>query len=128
MKRIRKFEKKFKKTVEKWRQFLGKYKLWLLVLTFGSILREIFLIKPTSDSVILFWTCFWILSAWICRFKGKVSFGGGLVCLTLCPILLVFKTAVFVEKAAAWAFLFFVVGVGQMSVEYLKEKKESEKK
>ena len=103
---------------------IRKYRLLLLFLTFGGILREIFLFNPVSDLVILLLAGFWILSIWICKFKGIVSFGGGLICLALCPILLVFKTEMFAEKAAVWAFIFLVIGTIQIYIENLKEEKK----
>lgn len=59
----------------------------------------------------------------IARSKGQVLVGVGLVFLTLCPFLLIFKAEALAEKAAILAYLFLVVGVGQQVIEYWRERK-----
>jgi len=46
----------------------------------------------------------------------------------MCPFLLIFKKNLIAEKAAVWAYMFLVVGVIQMMIEYMKEERKSAKK
>lgn len=59
----------------------------------------------------------------VARIKGQVLVGMGLVFLTLCPFLLILKEEATAEKAAIWAYMFLVVGIGQEFIEYFKERK-----
>jgi len=40
----------------------------------------------------------------------------------MCPFLLIFQKEPIAEKAAVWAYMFLLVGVIQMIIEYVKEK------
>jgi len=100
----------------------------LFVLAILGILLDIFVFKFTSDLLILFLTGLWILSIYHYKFEGRVSIGGALLFLTMCPFLLIFKKNLIAEKAAVWAYMFLVVGVIQMMIEYMKEERKSAKK
>ena len=100
----------------------------LFVLVILGILLDIFVFKFTSDLLILFLTGLWILSIYHYKFEGRVSIGGALLFLTMCPFLLIFKKNLIAEKAAVWAYMFLVVGVIQMMIEYMKEERKSAKK
>lgn len=100
----------------------------LFVLVILWILLDIFVFKFTSDLLILFLTGLWILSVYRYKFEGRVSIAGGLIFLTMCPFLLIFKKDLVAEKAAVWAYMFLVVGVVQLFVEYLKEERKDAKK
>ena len=99
----------------------------ILVLVLLGILLDIFIFKFTSDLLILILTALWILSVYHFKFKGKASIGLALGFLILCPFLLIFKKELIAEKAAIWAYMFLVVGVVQLFVEYLKEERENAK-
>jgi len=100
----------------------------LFVLVIFGILLDIFIIKFTSDLLILILTGLWILSVYHFKFKGKVSISLALGFLILCPFLLIFKKELIAEKAAIWAYMFLVVGVVQLFVEYSKEERKDAKK
>lgn len=109
--------------MKKIKGYLKKYKDWILVFTGIGILFDIFIFNLTWDLVILFLTGLWVLSVWLYKFKGKVSVAGGLIFLALCPFLLILKKEPLAEKSAIWAYMFLVVGVGQMFIEYKKHGK-----
>ena len=100
---------------------LGNYFFWLSVTAFGIFL-DIFVFKFTSDFIILFFTGLWILVVRHYKFEGRVSIGLALGFLILCPFLLILKQETVAEKAAIWTYMFLVVGVVQMIIEYAKEK------
>jgi len=100
----------------------------LFVLVILGILLDIFVFKFTSDLLILFLTGLWILSIYHYKFEGRVSIGGALLFLTMCPFLLIFKKNLIAEKAAVWAYMFLVVGVIQLFIENFKKEKESVRK
>ena len=100
----------------------------LFVLIIFGILLDIFVLKFTSDLLILILTGLWILSVYRFKFKGRVSIGLALGFLILCPFLLIFKKELIAEKVAIWAYLFLVVGVIQLFIEYFKEGKENVQK
>lgn len=101
-----------------WRAF-SKYFLYLVPLfTLGAILTHIFLLNPEGSVHILILTFFWVVSIWLCSFKGSISIAGGLMFLAMSPILLIFKTGQIAEKTAVWAYMFLLVGTIQLFVEY----------
>ena len=100
----------------------------ILVLVILGILIDIFVLKFTSDLLILILTALWILSVYHFKFKGRTSIGLALGFLILCPFLLIFKKELIAEKAAIWAYMFLVVGAVQMFIEYVKEERKSAKK
>jgi len=100
----------------------------LFVLVILWILLDVFVFKFTSDLLILILTGLWILSVYHFKFKGKVSISLALGFLILCPFLLIFKKELIAEKAAIWAYMFLVVGVVQLFVEYSKEERKDAKK
>jgi len=103
------------------------YSFFCLLGIFG-ILLDIFVLKFTSDLLILILLGFWILSVCYFKIKGRVSLGSALGFLILCPFLLIFSKEAIAEKAAVWAYLFLVVGVIQLFIEYFKEGKENVQK
>ena len=106
-------------------QGFKKYVLFkdiLLAFCLFGILFDIFLFKPSIDLVILVLTGLWVWVVRLYKFEGRVSIGGALLFLTMCPFLLIFKKDLIAEKAAIWAYMFLVVGVIQMIIEYVKEK------
>lgn len=103
---------------------LPTYKYIVLFLSVLGIVMDIFLIGYfIFDLIILFLIGLWVLSVWLCGFESKISIGGGLVLLIICPFWLIFDQELIAEKFAIWAYMFLVVGVGQMFIEYLKEEK-----
>ena len=94
----------------------------LFVLVIFGILLNIFVFKFTSDLLILVLTGLWILSVYHYKFEGRVSIAGGLIFLIMCPFLLIFGKEAIAEKSAVWAYMFLLVGVIQMIIEYIKEK------
>jgi len=105
---------------------LTSYFFWLILGIFG-ILLDIFVLKFTSDLLILFLTGLWILSVCHFKFKGEASIGLALGFLILCPFLLIFKKGLIAEKSAIWAYMFLVVGVVELFVEYLKDGRKGAK-
>jgi len=105
---------------------LTSYFFWLILGIFG-ILLDIFVLKFTSDLLILFLTGLWILSVCHFKFKGETSIGLALGFLILCPFLLIFKKGLIAEKSAIWAYMFLVVGVVELFVEYLKDGRKGAK-
>ena len=106
----------------------NKYKFSILPLTGIVILIDTFFLKFTSSFLILLVVGLWVLNIWLYKFEGRVSIGLALGFLTLCPFLLIFKKDLIAEKAAVWAYMFLVVGVIQMMIEYMKEERKSAKK
>ncbi len=104
------------------RNYLEEYKV-LLFLTGIGIFVDIFILKLILDTPILFLIGLWILSIWVHRFEARISIVGGLIFMAMCPFLLMMELELFVEKTAIWAFIFLVVGVGQMIVEYIRKEK-----
>jgi len=86
-----------------------------------GLLIDIFVFKFTTDIIVLALTGLWIYSIRLYKFEGRVSIAGALFFLALCPFLLIFKMDGIAEKAAIWAYMFLVVGVGQMFLEQRKE-------
>ncbi|MBU3957239.1 hypothetical protein KKI19_03150 [Patescibacteria group bacterium] len=114
--------------MRKIRIFLEKYKFWLLLLAGIGILFNIFVFTSISGLIIFFLIGLWIISIWLYNFEGRVSVAGGLIFLAMCPFLLILKKELIAEKAAIWAYMFLVVGIAQMFIEYLKEERKSAKK
>jgi len=107
-------------------RFLRKYLEKLpLPLVFFGVLFDIFIFDSTRDLVILFLTGLWILTVWLNHFEGRISVAGGLLFLATCPFLLIFGKAAIAEKFAIWAYMFLVVGIGQMIIEYVKEERRN---
>jgi len=106
---------------------LTNYLFWLILAIFGIFL-DIFVFKFTSDLLILILAGLWVLSVYHYKFEGKASVGLALGFLILCPLLLIFKKESIAEKVAIWAYMFLVVGVVQLFVEYLKEERKSAEK
>lgn len=104
-------------------QYLYKFRLILLLLTFFGIFLDIFFLKITSSFIVLFLIVFWILSVKLYKFGGRDSVKVALGFLVLCPILLIFNKEAIAEKAAIWVYMFLVVGVIQMMIEVRKEKR-----
>ena len=100
----------------------------LLVLVILGILLDIFVFRFTSDLLILILTGLWILSVYHFKFKGKVSISLALGFLILCPFLLIFNKEAIAEKAAVWAYMFLLVGVIQMIIEYIRKEGKDAKK
>ena len=114
--------------MNKIKNFLEGYKVWILVFTGVNILFDIFVLKFTSDLLILFLTGLWILSVYRFKFKGRVSVAGGLIFLIMCPFLLIFGKEAIAEKSAIWAYMFLLVGVIQMIIEYIRKEGKDAKK
>lgn len=95
----------------------------LLALCVFGVLFDIFVFEPQSDFIILVLTGLWAWSVWLQKLEGRISIGGGLIFLAMCPFLLIFQKELIAEKAAIWAYMFLLVGVGQMFIEYIKEKR-----
>ena len=94
------------------------------ILFFGvlGILGDILVLDFSSGLIILFLTGLWIWSVRRYKFEGRVSVGGGLVFLLMCPFLLIFEEKPIIpEKAAVWAYMFLVIGTVQMLAGSLKE-------
>lgn len=100
----------------------------LLVFVILGILSDIFIFNFTSSLIILFLVGFWVWIVYHFKFKGKVSIGLALGFLILCPFLLVYKKALIAEKTAIWVYVFLIIGVAQLFIEYLKEEKISVQK
>lgn len=113
---------------EKIKKILLSFETLVLATCILGISIDIFLFGSSFDLVVLFLTGLWVLSVWLYKFEGRVSVTGGLICLSLCPFLLIFKKELIAEKFAIWAYVFLVVGVAQIFIEYLKEERESAKK
>lgn len=99
--------------MKKIKNFLEKYKFWILVATGFGILLDVFVFKQTSDLVVLFLTGLWVLTVRLCKFENKVSIAGSLIFLTICPFLLIFEKQPVAEKAAVWFYVFLIVGIFQ---------------
>lgn len=112
--------------MKKIKGFLKNYNL-ILVFTGVGILFDIFVFKFTSDLLILLLTGLWILSIFHFKFKSKVSISLALGFLILCPFLLIFNKGIMAERVAIWVYMFLVVGVVQLFVEYLKEERKGAK-
>ncbi len=113
--------------MRKIKEFLQKFKFWILIGTGAGILFDIFIFNPTFDLVIFLLTGLWVLSVWLYKFKGRISVTGALGFLITCPILLILKKDLIAEKAAIWAYMFLVVGIVQMVIEFLQETKKTKK-
>jgi len=100
----------------------------LFVLVILGILLDIFVFKFTSDLLILFLTGLWILSICHFKFKSETSISLALGFLILCPFLLIFNKEAIAEKAAVWAYMFLLVGVIQMIIEYIRKEGKDAKK
>jgi len=108
-----------------WRGF-KRYALFkdiLLAFCLFGILFDIFIFELSWDWFILFLTGLWVWVVRLHRFEGRVSIAGGLIFLIMCPFLLIFQKEPIAEKAAVWAYMFLLVGVVQMVIEYIKELK-----
>ena len=113
------------------KKFFKKYvfnQITLLFLAILGIFLDIFIFKFSSDLVILFLTGLWILLVRRYKFESKVSIAGALIFLIMCPFLLIFHWDVVAEKSAIWAYMFLVMGVVQMFIEYLREERKGAKK
>jgi len=100
----------------------------LFVLVIFGILLDIFIIKFTSDLLILVLTGLWIWLVMLHKFEGRVPIAGGLIFLIMWPFLLIFGKEAIAEKSAIWAYMFLLVGVIQMIIEYIREERKDAKK
>ena len=114
--------------MNKIKNFLEGYKVWILVFTGVNILFDIFVLKFTSDLLILFLTGLWILLVCLFKFKSDVSISLALGFLILCPFLLILGKESIAEKSAIWAYMFLLVGAIQMIIEYIREERKNAKK
>jgi len=105
---------------------LVHYKHFLLGVCAFGIFIDIFLFNFASDLITLFLIGLWILSVWLYKFEGRVSVAGALAFSVICPFLLILKKEPIAEKAAIWAYMFLVVGVGQLLKESFVNKKNDE--
>lgn len=101
----------------------AKHKFWLLLAVGFGILLHIFVFQSFSSLIAIALVVLWILSIWLYKFKGRVSVTVALSFLILCSLLLMFGLEEITEKVATWAFTFLWLGVGQMFIEYIKEKR-----
>ena len=81
--------------------------------------------NATSDLLILMLTGLWIYLIRLYKFGSRVSVASALSFLALCPFLLILGKDGIAEKAAIWAYMFLLVGVCQMFLEYKNEFKEN---
>lgn len=93
----------------------------ILFLTLLGLFWNIFIFDSTSNFVILFLTGLWIFVVRLYEYEGGVSVRMGLGFLILCSFLLIFKADAIAEKAAIWAYMFLVVGVGQHLIECCRD-------
>lgn len=105
---------------------LTNYFFWLILGIF-LIFLDIFVFRISSDLLILLLIVLWIILVYRYKFDGRFSIGLALGFLVLCPFLLSFNNKPIADKAAIWAYLFLVVGVIQLFIEYLKEERKDEK-
>lgn len=111
-------------------QGFKKYVLFkdiLLAFCLFGILFDIFFFELSWDWFILFFTGLWVWSVRLHKFEGRVSIAGGLIFLIMCPFLLISQKEAVAEKAAVWAYMFLLVGVIQMVVEYVREERKNVK-
>jgi hypothetical protein len=120
---IRQFSK-FLKGSPLFLKFILINRFFWLTLAIFMILLDIFVFKFISDLLIFFLICLWVLSICSSKFKIEASIGLALGFLILCPFLLIFKKELIAEKAAIWGYMFLVVGVFQVFVKSLKEKRK----
>ena len=106
----------------------NKYKFSILPLTGIVILIDTFFLKFTSSFLSLLVVGLWVLNIWLYKFEGRVSISLALGFLILCPFLLIFNKEAIAEKAAVWAYMFLLVGVIQMIIEYIREERKDAKK
>jgi|GEM_PF-5844320 len=95
----------------------ANFRLFWLVITLVGILFDIFFFKKSSDFITILFTLTWSFSLVGFRFEARTSFLFALLCLTLCPFLLIFKLEFMAEKAAIWTYMMLVVGTVQSIVE-----------
>lgn len=90
--------------------------LWLFGIGF-----EIFVIPLSVDSIILFLVGVWVVLIYLFKFRGKISIFGAFFFLALGPFLLLLKKETLAEKAANWGYIFLLVGVIHLAIEYKKK-------
>lgn len=95
----------------------------IFLLTLFGILADVFVFDFISIWIILVLTGMWIWSVRQFKFEGKLSMSGGLMFLTMCPILLVFKMGSIAGKSAIWAYMFLIVGTCQIFIEDFRKDK-----
>lgn len=108
--------------------FFLRCKFFILVACALGIAIDIFLLDAAFNLILLFLTGLWVLTLWFDNFEGRISVAGGLIFLALCPFLLIFVKETIAEKTAIWAYMFLIVGVAQVFIEYLREERKSAKK
>lgn len=106
--------------IRKMKAFLDRFKFWLLIIAGNGILLDILIFKFGLNLVVLFLISFWILAVWFYKFEGRISVLGGLFFLILCALFLIFEKETMAEEAALWTYIFLMVGVVQLFVEYKK--------
>lgn len=105
-------------------QIFKKYFLYLVpLLTFWGILNYIFILKPEDNLQLLILAFFWIASVWLCGLKGKISISAGLIFLIMGSFFFIFKKEQLAEKTAIWAYMFLLIGVIQILLEYISTRK-----
>jgi len=95
-----------------------------LALFFLGIIFDTFLVSFVSNLVILFFVLWWLALNVAFKFESRFSMAIALFFLALCPFLLIFKMDDIAEKAAIWAYMFLVVGVGQQLIEIKRKPKD----
>ena len=98
------------------RQFLKTFifRKHIIILTgFCGIVFDIFVADFTSDLLIILLIGLWILSIQLYKLEARVSATGALICLVICPFLLIFDKELIAEKATIWAYIFLAIGIGQ---------------
>jgi len=90
-----------------------------------GIFLDIFVFAFSSDLTKLVLIFLWIWSIRLYQFEGRVSLVGGLIFFILSSFLMTINKDIFAERVVTWAYVFFVIGVGEMFFQYQDEMREN---
>lgn len=83
---------------------------------------DIFLIKGIYAVLIWTFLLVWAITVRVYRIKPHLLAYAGIGMLTLMPVAFAVGAEAVAEKAASWAFIFFIVALLQYSITYFKSK------
>ncbi len=114
------FGRKYKQTIVILSSFFYH---WMLIILIVLLFFDIFFLQILNDLLYILVIFLWIIILKIYRKDRVQSFRLGIVLLIISPMALAFSNVDVAEKAAVWAFAFFIAGLIQAFLEIRKKRK-----
>lgn len=103
-----------------------KYKYVALFAVGAMIFADVMISKTISDARLMSLMASWLIVQHFLIINQKVTIGGALIFLLLCPILMLLNKEVAAEKAAIWAYQFLAIGIVQIFIQDVKSERKDD--